>query len=57
MFNVWKSVSVTNPEHPRAGQAGTVFAVNAETHPDEVTVKFDADGTLEAVKNADLKGL
>lgn len=57
MFNVWQSVKVTNEEHPRAGTAGTVFATNPTTHPNEVVVKFDVDGTEEAVAIADLKTL
>ena len=46
-----------NPDHPRAGQAGTVFAVNQTTHPDAVVVIFDTDSTEESVKVADLAAL
>ena len=53
-MNVWQQVQVTNKKHPRKGQAGSVSAVNATEHPDEVIVTFDADGTSEAVKIADL---
>ncbi len=57
MFQVWKAVQVKNPDHPRAGQAGTVFAVNQTTHPDAVVVIFDTDSTEESVKVADLAAL
>lgn len=56
MFQVWQSVQVINENHPRKGQAGTVFAVNKDK-PDEVVVKFDLDGEQQAVQVADLKGL
>lgn len=57
MFNVWTSVQVSNADHPRTKQAGTVHATNSETHPAEVVVKFDMDGTLESVQLADLVAL
>lgn len=57
MFSVWTSVKVKNEEHSRAGTAGSVHATNVETHPDEVQVKFDADGTIESVLVADLQAL
>lgn len=57
MYNVWQSVKVINAAHPRVNTAGTVFSTNATAHPDEVVVKFDLDGTEEAVKLADLQGL
>lgn len=56
-LDVWTPVKVTNPDHPRADQAGFVFAANASTHPDEVVVKFDTDGTTESVQLADLQVL
>lgn len=55
-FSVWNAVQVTNPEHERAWQAGVVCAVNPEID-DEVVVRFDKDGQVVAVANADLKGL
>lgn len=57
MFSVWTSVKVKNVEHSRAGTAGAVHATNSETHPDEVQVKFDVDGTVENVLVADLQAL
>lgn len=57
MYNVWQSVKVTAVDHPRASEAGIVHATNQETHPDEVVVKFDLDGSLEAVAIADLVSL
>jgi hypothetical protein len=56
-MNVWQSVKVKNETHSRYEQAGTVHATNAETHPDEVQVKFDLDGTVESVLIADLVAL
>jgi hypothetical protein len=55
-YSIWQSVKVTNEEHARAGQAGTVHATSLK-HPDEVVVKFDVDSTEEAVAVADLIGL
>lgn len=55
-FSVWNPVQVVNEEHPRFGQAGTVFATNPAT-PDEVAVKFDVDSVVVVVPAADLKGL
>ena len=55
-FSVWNTVTVVNPEHERQGQAGVVYAVNPEMD-DEVAVRFDKDGQVVAVANADLKGL
>lgn len=57
MFEVWTPVSVINPAHARTGTAGTVQQRNLANHPDSVVVKFDADGTEEAVLVADLKAL
>ncbi len=57
MFDVWKAVQVVNTDHPRTGEAGTVFATNRVTHPDDVVVKFDIDGTTESVAVVDLKAL
>lgn len=56
MYSIWQSVKVTNDQHPRVGQAGTVHATNPH-HPDEVVVKFDVDEQQEAVAVADLVGL
>lgn len=56
MYSVWQSVQVIKEEHPRKGQAGTVFATSPE-HPSEVVVQFDTDGQRESVPVADIKGL
>ncbi len=48
-FVVWQSVTVTDQDHPRAGQAGTVQE-NAREGASTVKVKFDVDGSIEAVK-------
>lgn len=55
MFSVWTSVQVKNPDHPRAGQAGTVYALPEDAG--QVVVRFDADLALEAVAVADLVAL
>lgn len=55
-FSVWNAVIVIGEEHPRKGQAGVVFATNPQT-PEEVAVKFDADGIVVIVPVADLKAL
>lgn len=57
MFEVWTPVKVVTEDHPRAGTAGTVQQVNRVVHPDAVVVKFDLDGTEEAVNLVDLKAL
>lgn len=54
-FSVWNPVIVQG-EHPRAGQAGVVHAVNPAT-PDEVAVKFDLDGIVVVIDVASLKAL
>lgn len=54
-MNVWQSVQVKKPDHPRAGEAGTVFAIPAD--PLQVVVRFDVDLSLEAVDLADLVAL
>jgi hypothetical protein len=54
MFEVWNSVQVTNAEHPRHNEAGTVFAVD-RAHPEEVAVRFDTDSQVQLVPSADLK--
>lgn len=55
-FSVWDQVQVSNNKHPRKGQAGVIHATNPAT-PDEVAVKFDADGVVAVVSVADLKRL
>ncbi|WP_422849585.1 hypothetical protein ACOYR4_11315 [Acidovorax sp. M14] len=55
-FSIWQSVQVSNPEHPRFGQAGSVQGINPET-PNEVAVKFDLDSIMVVVPVADLKAL
>lgn len=57
MISVWTSVKVVKEDHARFGQAGSVFATNKETHPDEVQVKFDLNGDIESVLIADLQAL
>lgn len=57
MFDVWTPVQVSAATNARVGQAGTVFATNPKSHPDEVVVKFDKDGTTEAVALVDLVAL
>lgn len=59
-MNIWQSVQVkaqksngSDSDHPRAGQAGVVFAINPEK-PDEVGVRFDIDSVVELVQVADL---
>lgn len=56
MLNVWNQVKVKNPDHPRAGTAGVVMAVNPG-QPEESAVKFDLDGITEVMLNADLEVL
>ena len=56
MLPVWTAIKVTKEDHPRANQAGTVYATNAAEHPDDVVVKFD-DNTIESVQIADLIAL
>lgn len=55
-FSVWNAVQVSNDQNPRAGQAGTVFAVNPAT-PNEVAVRFDVDSVVVLVPVADLRAL
>lgn len=55
-MNVWAQVKVIGKDHPREGQAGTVFAVNPGL-PGEVVVRFDLDDTRESVAVADLVAL
>jgi len=56
MFSVWQSVQVSNKEHARTGEAGTVFAVDPKK-PEHVAVKFDTSGIIEDVAVADLRAL
>lgn len=56
MLPVWTSVKVINKDHARFSSAGVVHATNPDK-PDQVVVKFDTDGTLESVSNADLQAL
>lgn len=56
MFQVWQSVKVIAEGHARQGQAGTVHAVDPK-HPEEVAVKFDLDGQVQAVAVTDLQVL
>lgn len=55
-FSVWQSVQVSNAEHPRAGQAGTVQATTPN-NLEEVAVRFDIDNVLVVMNVADLKAL
>lgn len=52
-FAIWQSVKVTTTDHHRTGQAGTVQQINPNI-PDEVGVRFDSDGSIEAVNVDDL---
>lgn len=54
-MNVWQSVKVKNTDHPRAGEAGIVFAIPAD--PLQVVVRFDVDLALWSVDLADLVAL
>lgn len=55
-YDVWTSVKVKNEEHPRAGQAGTVYATSPD-HPEETAVRFDVDSAVVVVASADLQVL
>ena len=57
MFEVWTPVKVITEGHARFNTAGIVTMRNLKDHPDSVVVKFDLDGTEEAVQVADLKAL
>lgn len=52
-FDLWTPVKVTNTDHPRADQAGYVYA-NSPKHPDDTGVCFDADSATVVVALADL---
>lgn len=54
-FSVWNPVIVQG-DHPRAGQAGVVHAINPAT-PDEVAVRFDLDSIVVVMDVSDLKAL
>lgn len=55
MFEVWTSIKVTNPDHPRFQTAGTV---NAQAKAGEqVQVKFDLDGEVIDMDATDLQAL
>jgi hypothetical protein len=54
MRQVFTSVQPISPEHPRAGQAGTVCSVPAD-YPAHVGVKWDLDGDITAEACADLR--
>ena len=56
MFPVWTQVIVKTEGHARYQTAGYVVGTN-EAFPGSVVVKFDNDGTNEAVDIADLKAL
>ena len=55
-MNVWQVVKPASAEHPRAGQAGVVHAVDKKD-PENVQVKWDIDGKVETVAVADLVAL
>jgi hypothetical protein len=55
-FSVWQQVQVIGEEHPRKGQAGVVHGTNPAV-PDEVSIKFDNDGVVEAVAVDSVKAL
>ena len=52
-MNVWTSVQVKDPDHPRVGEAGIVYAIEAD--PQSVVVRFDLDMALESVRIAELQ--
>lgn len=54
MFEVWQSVKVKGTDHPRAGEAGIVHAVDKD-QPTEVAVRFDSDHQVQLVAVADLE--
>lgn len=67
MFQIWQSVQVKNPAHPRGnksgdpqleanGDAGVVFSTDP-ANPNEVAVRFDLDQRVELVQVADLRTL
>lgn len=56
MMEVWQSVKVKNPDHSRAGEAGTVHAVDPD-QPGEVAVRFDLDRQIQLIEVADLETL
>ena len=56
MFQIYASVEVSNPDHPRHGQAGAVFSVNQDAAA-AVDVRFDLDQVVEAIEVVDLKAL
>lgn len=51
-MDVWQSVEVSNPDHPRFNQAGVVFGFDQD--PDQVQVRFDLDLAVELLPRADL---
>lgn len=55
-FNVWDSVQPIADDHPRAGQAGTVHAIDPDK-PDVVQVKWDLDGVIESVATESIRVL
>ena len=57
MFSVWTPVKVRSETHERAGEAGLVWKINRAKMPDHVVVKWDTDGTEEAMAVADLAEL
>lgn len=54
-MNPWTSVQVSNADHARTGQAGTVRQTSEDRA--QVLVVFDIDGAAEWVAVADLKAL
>jgi hypothetical protein len=57
MFSVWTPVKPISETHERAGEAGVIWKVNKKQYPDHVVVKWDTDGTIEAVEAVELMEL
>jgi hypothetical protein len=56
-MRVWQPVIVSNEAHDRFNTAGTVDETNHQTHPNDVVVKFDADGSRVSMAISDLRAL
>jgi len=56
MFQALQSVQVTNPDHPRHNEAGTVMEITPDEQ-NEVLVRFDADLAEEKISVTDIRAL
>lgn len=54
-MDVWTPVKVTNPDHPRVGEAGTIQSLKQAD--DKYKVKFDDDEAIVLMPAADLQAL